>query len=717
MDSGAWVTGDGDSIEKLKNESAGYYSDWVAVHACITANQIDEAQKKYEALVGKPAFQHFLGKVKEAVRVAQAKQMLAKLIGMIVITIVSMGVGTIVEGLVGGATVVAGAVEGGEAVGAVTTGLGWGKNATAVAGFVAETTTFSLASNLLLTKDHSAAAIVSEFGKNIIMFGALRGVGKLFEASGVGQIIAAKGGATTAKMAEGVAMGGAGVFAGYAQARIEALMTGRSLTPEQVHDTIMMGLVQAIAMVVVGRLAESSLRRMKIKAAYRGTKLANASSLADHLESIAAPLQGAKKVSDLQIHDLINKDLEQLTAEKAAFEQVRERMKAANEPENKGPLKDVNDHIASLDQFANASSATKSMVGLESDVPNHFKAAADEIPNLMAQHLAAKGKWEEVPTKEGEPKTYKVTTASGEKIYISEKTSTAADVAQRYGVSSNPAHLKAFEAMHTKNAGATERWARAMKDAPGLADSLLGRYGENASVEVKVGPDGRLDIHGELDITAEKLKAIESGDLGRLVDVCKAKGPTGDDYAYFEATAGKNYRLRFRSRIEANASAVVADVLAQLKIAATDPRAAVFTKMSADEQVRLWDLKNENTFKNKEMFKQAADWALSKSPKDARQFVADVQFYGAEVEQRTKAATDAFNADVHAQLAKSPGTPEAEIRQKLAQAKFSKPISNEAKIRAAIRDQVIQQLGARVTTATGKRPPGHRQQTRRSNGI
>src|SRR5262249_18022141 len=152
----------------------------------------------------------------------------------------------------------------------------------------------------------------------------------------------------------------------------------------------------------------------------------------------------------------------------------------------------------------------------------------------------------------------------------------------------------------------------------------------------KPAGENMVGIHGEIEISANKLGELSKADRAKLVEVSKNKGPT-EAFEYFESTSTKNKpgsRLRFKSRLESRAKEVVRKVLKSLKIDRSDPRAKIFDGMSEGDAIRLWDLFNEGGFKNAAIRKQAAEWAFSKSPGNAREFVAEFQFYDAEVQNR-----------------------------------------------------------------------------------
>ena len=221
------------------------------------------------------------------------------------------------------------------------------------------------------------------------------------------------------------------------------------------------------------------------------------------------------------------------------------------------------------------------------------------------------------------------------------------DVAKRYGVSTDPAQVKTFDGLFKKDPVGAAQWANGLKAAPGLAGRMLGLFGEGALRHFKSSGGDTVNIHGRLDITAQKLESLADADIKKLVAVCEKNGPEAD-FEYFEKSAGPNapgYRLRFSARLASRASDAASQVLGTLGIAAEDPRATIFKAMSPDDQTRMWDLANEPSFKGGgELRKQAARWALGKNPSSARQFVADFQFYVAEVSNQTDAKVADFLA-------------------------------------------------------------------------
>jgi hypothetical protein len=271
------------------------------------------------------------------------------------------------------------------------------------------------------------------------------------------------------------------------------------------------------------------------------------------------------------------------------------------------------------------------------------------------------------------------------------------DIAKRYNVGNDPAHLKVFEGLFKRDPVGAAQWANAMKTEPGLAGRLLGHFGEAAVAHFR--PSGEtVTIHGKIEITPQKLGSIPDADIARLVKCCQNNGPEAE-FGYFEGSQSATrpgYRLRFLERLAARAKDTAAKVLAALGIGADDPRASIFNEMSPDDQSRMWDLAGEGEFGKAETRKQVAGWAMNNRPSSARQFVADFQFYTAEISRQTKLKFDAFTARVADRVAELTAAgnasidPEA-VRVQMAKAEFG--ATNPGKIRMKIRDGVVKEMG------------------------
>jgi hypothetical protein len=187
-----------------------------------------------------------------------------------------------------------------------------------------------------------------------------------------------------------------------------------------------------------------------------------------------------------------------------------------------------------------------------------------------------------------------------------------------------------------------DAWNKFSWNRTATAQRLLKLFGETASEHFRPIAPNRVSVHGELKISGRALDALSDADLIKLVELCKTKGPP-DAYTYFESsstTGGKpGARLRFESRLQARAQTVAQGILDSLGIKAGDARAKLFENPSEADKMRLWDLFNEQAFKNAKLRQQAAEWALGKKPRTVRELVAQMQFYEAEVSRQGELLT------------------------------------------------------------------------------
>ncbi|HUJ61529.1 MAG TPA: DUF4157 domain-containing protein, partial [Kofleriaceae bacterium] len=417
----AYVTLEASKLKALKTEGSGYYQTWREVYQLIKDQKKDEARKKYQELCANGKLQTFLKRVSDAVQEAQKRALFGKLIAMVVICVASMGTGILVEGFLGGGAVVA------EGATAVTEGVGMSRNVAAVAGFVAETAMFTGLSNAAFEKDHSVTAILTDFGKNLVLFGAMRGIGKVFEAAGAAKLAeaAAKNGASLGTKSadlfvqtfQAVVGGGVAYVASLAEAKVRAAMAGKQLSDAEVQEMIRMNVAQTIIMFVVGRAMASPMRSLKMYGAYQGSKWRMASEANTRMEGFARALHGNHTVSDAQLRDLMNKDVAELEQEKAAFEQVRDNLAAA-----KKDTGDIDAHLKELDKNLDQAETLKLTLGLKQENANHFKCDPTQIDEVLARHEKQSG--QKATVVDVDPltgaETYAVKTANGDTIYISE---------------------------------------------------------------------------------------------------------------------------------------------------------------------------------------------------------------------------------------------------------------------------------------------------------
>jgi hypothetical protein len=292
-------------------------------------------------------------------------------------------------------------------------------------------------------------------------------------------------------------------------------------------------------------------------------------------------------------------------------------------------------------------------------------------------------------------------------LRIDDHAKTAADVAKQYGVSADPAHQTAFEAVFNANPAEATAWVRSRAGVNGLAGRLLAQFHTAALSHFKPTEAG-VDICGHVKVSPELLARMPDADVAKLVELCTNKGPSGE-YPYFERTNKPAYRLRFPGRLTETATNTVTELLIALGIGSTDPAAKLFDNLSEADSIRLWELAGDPDFKNANAKVQAAQWALAKSPTNVNQFVADFQFYIADAKLRSQEILRDFYAKVEVEKAKqetASGKPLTEkglqsLTQQVAKSELGVAASNKAKLEAAAFDKALTEYGVGRSNADG----------------
>jgi hypothetical protein len=274
-------------------------------------------------------------------------------------------------------------------------------------------------------------------------------------------------------------------------------------------------------------------------------------------------------------------------------------------------------------------------------------------------------------------RTFEVTDDAGNRLRISERAAKPGEVTTRTTATANPggappeirpqeiatrhgidiARLPVVEQLYRTRGKAFLEWLDALGGRPGLANRLLGHFGDKAMDHIQATPSGQLSIPTDIDLSPGSLDALSDADISKLVDVAKNKGPNTADYEYFESTSSNGgkpgARLRFKSRVTTRATKIVSDILASLHLSPTDPRAKLFENVSDQDANRLWDLWKERAYSDANVRRSAAEWALSSNPSNVREFVARLQFFDAEVSRQGAQLFLETNAEYNAKVAEA----------------------------------------------------------------
>ena len=168
---------------------------------------------------------------------------------------------------------------------------------------------------------------------------------------------------------------------------------------------------------------------------------------------------------------------------------------------------------------------------------------------------------------------------------------------------------------------------------------------------VEVAPESRLRINDQIDIHPDKLAEMPDGDVADLLKATRELAGAGGDFnklsdpnkkALNRLASSGGQRLRFEHQRK-QADALVKDLGLQDQ--------PLFQNVSDFDRNRLYDLVGEQLPKGAEHLRsQAADYAMSRKPQSASEFVNHYQFYVAEFKERATAAMTAYEARVESEV-------------------------------------------------------------------
>jgi hypothetical protein len=310
----------------------------------------DQATNLLEDLRHDDKLPVFFGELKSVIKDAQVEAFIGKIVALLVISVVTFGVGEFVAGWAVGAELAAGARL--AAVGASTS------------------VTFTVLNQIFIDTDHSAGHIAWELATNFAMFWGLSKFTAFAEAAKLSKISAAT--------SQAVLLGAMGLakeeIAKYAK-------TGKHLTRAEVGEIALQSLIMFVALNGVGKLAEPIMKNIKAEGTMLGLRRNAANRAGEGLKTMQAALAGSKDPAQALAYieaernwlQLKVKAYEELELAAAADEKAT---KAGKPPKDGGvlkqsgmSLKDVAGMKASLGKHLETMTAAKGMLTLEPLTP------------------------------------------------------------------------------------------------------------------------------------------------------------------------------------------------------------------------------------------------------------------------------------------------------------------------------------------------------------
>lgn len=261
---------------------------------------------------------------------------------------------------------------------------------------------------------------------------------------------------------------------------------------------------------------------------------------------------------------------------------------------------------------------------------------------------------------------------------IDDHVKSAEDVAKNAGIT-DPAEVAHFKQLYGKHPGAAAALANACAKQPGLFGKLTAAWGDAALSKVTPTGGDRMNIHGELDISAGKLATLDETQLKDLLKVCE--DPKTNE-ALAKKFEGGDTRFRFKSRVDARIEKWLDTVLTELGLDPKNPP-DIFKpeNLTPADRDGLWQIGGEGTRGDDPKTRApAAKWALGRA-KTARQFTADFQFFIGEVDMEVGRIASKIDKAAEVEIGKleaSQGGKKASPKQKDAiyKALTKKPVAD-----------------------------------------
>lgn len=387
-----WFSTIGTSMKvgALKKEGDGWHARWNQIFNLWKKGDKasrDQAKKDLDQLRKDASLADYFGRLKSTVKDAQTEVLIGKIVAMLVITIVTMGVGEFVIGA--GATLLT--VSGAEAL------------------------TFTVLSQILLETDHSAGHIAGELATNWLMFGAMRRFAAYGEAAKLSKVTAASG--------QAVLIGAMGL----AKEEIEKyIKTGKHLTKAEIGGIALQSLIMFVALQGVGHLAKPIMTGLRAEGTMLALRRNAANRAGEGLKAMAEGLAGSRDTAKALKY--IDAERTWLELKIKAYEELElaatAEAKAGKPPKDGGVLKqagmtmqDIQAMKATLGKSAATLTAARTMLTLDPIAPDVYSCPKEQIAGVLKDLGGSTGVTENPVTK---VKTYEAKGPDGRKVRIVE---------------------------------------------------------------------------------------------------------------------------------------------------------------------------------------------------------------------------------------------------------------------------------------------------------
>jgi hypothetical protein len=199
-------------------------------------------------------------------------------------------------------------------------GAAWGGTIGFVAATAAEAATFTTLSYAMIDKDPSLGGYFKEFGKNVLMFGALRTISKVYRGAIGAEAAATTSGKVGEILVQWAAINGVALWEAD---RAKRAKTGQGLTEAEIAEISFTNLAFVVALAIGVKLAEPWILQLQLKGAVAGHLHAAGKAQAE-LKALAKQVEASKGKDHAAAQKLLAKQQELLLAEEKALKGLQE---------------------------------------------------------------------------------------------------------------------------------------------------------------------------------------------------------------------------------------------------------------------------------------------------------------------------------------------------------------------------------------------------------
>lgn len=360
------IKGDRSAVAKMRDEWKTIYGKWKAAK---NPEEKQEAEAELASKAKSSEWTELFEKIREDIEDHATYDKWVTFGVMVGIAIITGGIGAYVEAAAGAA---------------------WGATAGFAASTAVEAATFTALSQTLVQKDPTLATFFDDFEKNVLMFGGLKAVGKVWGVSAEAMGLTGGETAATGVLVQFAALNGAALYEAD-QAKRKAT-GGVGLTGDEIASLSFDNLAFLIAVSIGQRIAKPFLANLQLEGHIQGELIA-ARSAGVKVERLARQVEAEKGKDPAKSRQLNQALADALAKQEAALARLGEQVKlyeagkksALSKAQYERIKAQMAEHAEQVADFARM----QILELLEPAGPNRFEVAGRAAMQRVVDHFGA----------------------------------------------------------------------------------------------------------------------------------------------------------------------------------------------------------------------------------------------------------------------------------------------------------------------------------------